>query len=468
MAEIKLISEFFVKPKHEVEAAKHPCHLSPIEIGMLSIHPIQKGLLFTLNDPLNSSDRIKVVSNLIDKLKQSLSIALIHFYPLAGRFETQLYPEEHACSIFIDCVKGPGARLIHATAPRVTLSDIVSSTNVPTFVQALFELGEKSVNYDGHTRALVSIQVTELTDGVFIGFTMNHSVVDGTSFIHFVSMLSEIYRSLENNTRENNPIKISRVPVFNYKPWVTDNEDLSVIKLPYLESEEFITRKFNHGPLREQIFHFSAQAMATLKDRANKEYESTDNVLSSFQALSAFVWRSITRARNLPLDESTSCTMLINARSRFDPPISNDYFGNFIGGAKADCNVGELMGHNLGWATMNLNKEIKSQDGETIIGLYKMVAKSPMVLRPGVGPGYHGLNKVIIGGSARFNMYGPEFGLGRAIAARMGFGNKEDGKVTANPGCEEGGSVDLEICLNPLTMAALETDSEFMSVVSLH
>ncbi|KAL2928369.1 UDP-3-O-acylglucosamine N-acyltransferase [Bienertia sinuspersici] len=48
---------------------------------------------------------------------------------------------------------------------------------------------------------------------------------------------------------------------------------------------------------------------------------------------------------------------------------------------------------------------------------------------------------------------------GWAGAARMGFGNKEDEKVTANPGCE-GGSVDLEICLRPNFMVALEADLE--------
>ena len=53
---------------------------------------------------------------------------------------------------------------------------------------------------------------------------------------------------------------------------------------------------------------------------------------------------------------------------------------------------------------------------------------------------------MVIGGSHRFDMYGPEFGLGRAAAVRMGYANKDNGKVTANPGREGGGSVDLEIC----------------------
>ncbi|KNA06369.1 hypothetical protein SOVF_181650, partial [Spinacia oleracea] len=64
---------------------------------------------------------------------------------------------------------------------------------------SFFDLGEKTVNYDGHTRPLLSIQVTELLDGVFIGFTMNHSIADGISLWHFISTLSEIFLHLDGN-----------------------------------------------------------------------------------------------------------------------------------------------------------------------------------------------------------------------------------------------------------------------------
>ncbi|KAL2928378.1 hypothetical protein RDABS01_034017 [Bienertia sinuspersici] len=64
-----------------------------------------------------------------------------------------------------------------------------------------------------------------------------------------------------------------------------------------------------------------------------------------------------------------------------------------------------------------------------------------------------GKSGLIIGGSSRFDMYGPKFRMGRASAVRMGYGNKEDGKITANPG--------------PPIMVALEVDQEFMSFVSI-
>ena len=201
---IKVISECFVRPEHAVAATKNPFYLGPVDLVFLSVDPIQKGLLF----PHQNSSTRPEISCVVERLKRSLALALVHFYPLAGRFETTKYEDEHACWIFLDCTKGPGARLIHASYVDVSVSDILSSTDVHPAVRSFFDLGERIINYDGHTKALLSIQVTELLDGVFIGFSMNHSVVDGTSFVHFVNSLSEIFRS--DPQWDESPIKISR------------------------------------------------------------------------------------------------------------------------------------------------------------------------------------------------------------------------------------------------------------------
>ncbi|XP_056694763.1 uncharacterized acetyltransferase At3g50280-like [Spinacia oleracea] len=208
--------------------------------------------------------------------------------------------------------------------------------------------------------------------------------------------------------------------------------------------------------------------MARLKGIANQQCGDDHNALSSFQALAAFVWRSITRARDLPKDEQTTCSVVMGTRSRLNPPVSEDVFGNFVRKAQWACDVDELLGNDLGRAALNIRKCIMAIDGEAILDFYKKLSNSPMVVRRGLiePEPYWGSNSVIIGGSTRFNTYGPEFGFGRALTVRTGYGNKKDGKIVANPGCEGGGSVDLEICLRPHIMAALESNQEFMNFVS--
>ncbi|KAK9690966.1 hypothetical protein RND81_09G167000 [Saponaria officinalis] len=445
---MKVISECFVKPKHEVEASKDCIYLNPTEIAMLGAHPIQKGMLFALHQPTPST----VVPNLFHKLQNSLSIVLLHFYPLAGRFATQTLDDEHACIVFIDCNKGPGAKLTHVVAPNVTISDIVSPTHVPIIVRKFFDLGEEFVNYDCHTRPLLSIQVTELVDGVFIGFTMNHSVVDGTPFMHLVSMLSEVFCS---KSTSGSLLEISKVPIYERAP---------LIKLPYLGLERIMVLR-ETAPLKDRVFHFTSKSLALLKAKANQECFSHE--VSSFQSLASFIWRSITRARNLSADQETACCLVMNARARIDPPVSDHYFGNYLAHAQTICRVGDLQSHDLGWAAKRVNDSIKAQDDKAIRSLWNWAADN--IATPGFFSSeidFHGPNAVVIGGSARFDMYGLEFGLGKAVVVRTGFANKIDGKVTASQGCEGGGSVDLEISLIDEHMAALEADHEFMSFVS--
>uniref|UniRef100_A0A0E0AJX3 Acetyltransferase n=1 Tax=Oryza glumipatula TaxID=40148 RepID=A0A0E0AJX3_9ORYZ len=69
--------------------------------------------------------------------------------------------------------------------------------------------------------------------------------------------------------------------------------------------------------------------------------------------------------------------------------------------------------------------------------------------------------------SPRFDMYGCDFGWGKAVAARSGKGNKYDGKVSLFPGRDGGGGgIDAEVELAPEHMAALEEDGEFWAAVT--
>ncbi|CAN6722709.1 unnamed protein product [Malus baccata var. baccata] len=58
-------------------------------------------------------------------------------------------------------------------------------------------------------------------------------------------------------------------------------------------------------PQRKGMFHFSAESLAKLKAKADEESGTTK--ISSFQFLSALLWRSITRAHCQPPNQGTSC-----------------------------------------------------------------------------------------------------------------------------------------------------------------
>lgn len=450
-ATVNLISECFIKPKYEVEEAKKPYYLAPLDLAMLSVHYIQKGLLFT--KPSHLDDQPYSINKLLESLKDSLSLVLVHFYPLAGQLATQVDEGRHECLVFVDCNKGPGLRFIHASLD-MSISDILSPTDVPVVVQSFFD-HDRAVNHDGHSASLVTVQVTELLDGIFIGCSFNHAMGDGTSYWHFWNMWSEIHTAKHQEL-----VPLSRMPILNR--WFPEGY-VPPILLPFAQPDEFVSR-YEAPQLRERIFHFSSESMARLKAKANKEVNDNTNKISSFQALSALCWRAIVRANCLPHDQVTNCRLATNNRHRLEPPLPPDYFGNCISAMKTSTTVGELLEHNLGWAASLLHQSVVNHSNKTVRDFIDEWLKSPVVYQ---------LDKlfdsysVMMGSSPRFDMYGNEFGFGKAIALRSGYANKFIGKVTSYQGYEGGGSLDLEICLPPDSMEALESDEEFMDAVSL-
>ena len=125
--------------------------------------------------------------------------------------------------------------------------------------------------------------------------------------------------------------------------------------------------------------------------------------------------------------------------------------------------MGELLVKNLGWAASLLQHAVVEHSNEKVLSAMKGLTESPFVFQMGafVDPYI-----VHVGSSPRFEMYGSEFGMGKALAVLSGYANKFDGKLSAFPGREGGGSPDLELCLLPDYMHALKSDEEFMEAVS--
>lgn len=414
---------------------------------MISVNYIQKGLLYPLPENQDFS-----ITTFLEDLKDSLSATLTHFHPLAARLATVKNENPPSFTVFINSDNSPGARFIHS-AVNLTVADILTPTDVPVVVQSFFD-HHKAIDYDGHDLSLLSVQVTELIDGIFIGCSINHMVVDGSSFWHFFNSWSEVFNSKRRNDRL---VPISRSPVL--ERWVPVGSD-PILTLPFTQEDEFIDRPYP-PLLRERIFHFSSESLRNLKSKVNSECNTTK--ISTLQSLSALVWRCITRARRFPPDKETGCRMAINNRSRMSPPLPENYFGNSIQTVRVSTTAGELLEQGVGWTAWRLHEAVVNHGDKEIRGYMDLWVKSPFVYKMGV---FFDGNSIQMGSSPRFDMYGNEFGLGKGLAVLSGYANKFDGKVTLYAGREGGGSMDLEVCLLPENMAVFESDEEIMSVVN--
>ncbi|XP_059276403.1 uncharacterized acetyltransferase At3g50280-like [Lycium ferocissimum] len=414
--------------------------MTPWDLQFLLLNTVQKGLLFY--KPKEEKNTLVIKSSFIDHLKTSLSRTLHFFPPLAGRFSAVKNADDDTVSFFINC-NNAGVEFTHAVSPKLTVSAIHSSSTLIT----LFPLNNV-LNVECVTKPLFGVQVTELVDGYFIGCTMNHSLVDGTSFWHFFNSWSEISRGYE---------VISKFPVL--ERYFLDKMEVP-IHLPLKLDDEKLFEKVEVPTLVERIFHLSKENIAKLKEKAN--FEMGTKSISSLQAYLAHLWRSVTRCRKLDGGEEVIITLIIGTRSRLNPPLPEGYFGNALHFKQVKTTAEELLENGLGWAAMQMNKMVVSQS-EEVVQMYKGWVENPSLISK--GSVYGGNTKLAIGSTPRHNIYSTDFGWGKPIGVRSGMANKSDGKITLFPGAKEG-SVDIEVCLSPQTLQAMENDQEFMEVVT--
>lgn len=313
---------------------------------------------------------------------------------------------------------------------------------------------------------------------------------------------SSVMRSRGNTFAEvskNGAKKITKSPDFS-----RDSVMISPAILKVPEGGPVVT--FNEKePLRERIFSFTREAILELKSKVNNKKFAVSSVellgkqsndpwtkdakmasklenwlrnavtvskpqtlseteveISSFQSLSALLWRCVTRARKLNPAKTTTFRMAVNCRHRLEPKLDPLYFGNAIQSIPTAATVDDVLSRDLRWAAEQLNKNVRSHGDETVRKCIAEWESSPRTFPLGNFDGA----MITMGSSPRFPMYDNDFGWGRPVAVRSGWANKFDGKISAFPGREGGGSVDLEVVLSPDTMAGLESDPEFMQYVS--
>lgn len=480
---VTILSKCTVIP--EIISTMGDLKLSASDLPMLSCHYIQKGGLFT-RPPFP-------IDALLSLLHRALSSALVHFPPLAGRLTTDADGYVYITS------NDAGVDFIHAYAAGISIRDLLSPVRVPDSFKEFFPF-DRTVSYDGHFKPIMAVQVTELADGLFIGCAVNHAVTDGTSFWNFFNTFAEFSRGMK---------RISRTPCFERNSVLISQ---AVLMVP--QGGPKVTFSGDE-PLAERIFSFSREAILKLKSKVNTQKSSctgaidaiemlgkqsndpwkldqkasgkvasvlenwlrnaisvskpqTDSPnlqteeISSFQSLSALLWRAVTSARKFPPTKTTTFRMAVNVRHRLEPKLEALYFGNAIQSIPTYATAGDVLSRDLRWCAEQLNRNVKAHDDEMVRKFVGDWESSPKCFPLGNFDGA----MITMGSSPRFPMYDNDFGWGRPMAIRSGRANKFDGKISAFPGREGGGSVDLEVVLSPETMAGLESDTEFMQYVT--
>ncbi|TYI01709.1 hypothetical protein ES332_A11G220400v1 [Gossypium tomentosum] len=406
MVDVRFISSSIIQAANH-SASSERIELTPWDLRFLQIGHIQKGLLFPKpKAPLQEND---TENTLIHHLKTFLSHTLHYFPPLAGQLAITQH-EDDTISLFINC-NNARASFTHAVADGVTISDIIKPVYVPTIIHSFFPLNELT-NFEGTRKPVLGIQVTDLIDGIFIGCTNNHVVVDGTSFWHFLNSWSEISKGL---------IHLSKPLVF--QRWFPDD---TIIPIP--------------------------RSVVKLK-QSNKELESIlpantemgTNNISSLQALLSHIWRLVICNKRFDPNEEITYRVVVGCKRRLSK-LPDNCFRNVILGVFVTMKAKELLEKATENTAWTMNRKIATVTEESSKMFFESWTASPKF----VTMSSFRSNSLTTSISPRFYMYG----------------NKFEGKTILFCGVEEG-SIDIEVCLFAETMGALAIDEEFMDVLTL-
>ncbi|TVU30655.1 hypothetical protein EJB05_22286, partial [Eragrostis curvula] len=464
---VRILSRRMVRPTPPTAATGdhqppiEEIHLTPWDLRLVTVDYVQKGILLP-QPPAGAGG-----APLADALASSFARALGRFYPFAGRLATD-ERADGTVTVSLRCT-GDGAEFVHAAAPGVSVADIAASFYVPSaVVSSFFQLNEvlgADAAVEEPPLPVLSAQVTELADGVFVGVSLNHSVGDGTAFWQFFNTWSEIHRrrGIGDDDHLQEAKLTTPAPAAPWR-WFLESSPVP-IPLPFRKLQH-VVRRFDRPTVQECFFTFSAASVTKLKARANAEIAGTaTSTISSLQAVLAHLWRAVCRARRLEPEQATSYSILVGCRGRVRGVPAAGYIGNAVMFAGTEpTTAGEVEAKGLGWTAWLLNRAVASFDEARVRESLERWARAPDFAYAG-SLSSRG-TALLTGSSPRFDVFGNDFGWGKPVAVRSGPGNKLDGKATMFEGPEKGGSMSLEVCIAPDALARLLADAEFMDAVT--
>ncbi|KAH0719895.1 hypothetical protein KY284_004925 [Solanum tuberosum] len=411
----------------------------------LGFHRIRRILFYKL--PISKPD---FVQNIIPPLKNSLSLTLKHYTPLAGNvarpLDTNGYPE---------------LRYVTGDSVSVTFSETDMDfnyligdhpRNAKDFYHFVPTLGEPKDAPGVQLAPVLAIQVTLFPNlGVSIGFTNHHVVGDGSTIVGFIRAWALLHKFGGDEQFLSNEL----IPFY----------DRSVVKDPYgqgmfmweemkkknLDMRDIMTPPPEHnvrGTFTIKRDDIEKLKNLILKSRRQGSSSTTLTHVTSFTVTCAYVWTCLIKSEDaigeeMIIDDSVmeyfGCPA--DFRARFNPPLPQSYFGNCIVGCVTNTRHVDLVGKEGFEIAVELIGEViqkKMKDEEWVLNgnWLKVIDDIDM-------------NRFLsIAGSPKHDLYATDFGWGRAAKLEFISLDNEDGGISMSLSKSKDFDGDLEIGLS--------------------
>ena len=420
--DIQIVFTDIIKP-----SSPTPDHLRHYTLSFIDQIMPQIFMPFVLFYPHDASANLSN-EQLHDQLKKSLSEVLTLFYPLAGRVKEKLY---------VDC-NDEGVHYVEAKA-ECKLSEFLDDL-IPDELDKFLPFELDAVN-----GLAIAVQVTFFNcGGMVVGLVFDHKVMDACSFFFFVKSWAATAHGSSSN------IATPRFESVRFFP-----PENKIYAYPSAGKDKIVVKRFV----------FDAPAIADLRAKYSTNNKNIENPRPTrMEALSTFIWSRFLAATQQEKDPNKvyAAILMANLRTRLDPPLSEDYFGNISANTVAvfpwDTEVGfdgivVPVRDAIKQVNMNYVKILKENGGQTTFSLenFEKFIRGEVV--------YLAFTSL-----CRFPVYEADFGWGEPIwvgSAKLYYKN-----LVTFLDTKSGKGIEAWINLDEEDMAKFEIDKELLAYVS--
>lgn len=366
-------------PLHGKEATViYPSETTPSTVLSLSALDSQLFLRFTIEyllvyRPRPGLDSLATVA----RVKSALAKALVPYYPLAGRVRAK---QDGSGLLEVVCL-GQGAVFIEAVDRESTINDFERAPRYVTQWRKLLSLYVADVLKGA---PLLVVQLTWLRDGAAaLGIGFNHCVCDGIGSAEFLNLFTELSTSRHNELGGGHslPKPVWDRHLMNSSSSRQQHAHTRASSVSHLEFNRvadlcgFVSR-FSNERLVPTSITFDKRRLNELRKLALSTSRPSELAYTSFEVLSAHVWRSWARSLNLPSNQILKLLFSINVRNRVKPSLPSGYYGNAFVLGCAQTRVKDLTEKGLGHAAMLVKKAKERVDSEYVKSVIDSVSQT--------------------------------------------------------------------------------------------
>ncbi|XP_047320937.1 spermidine coumaroyl-CoA acyltransferase-like [Impatiens glandulifera] len=238
----------------------------------------------------------------VSVLRQGLARTLVFYYPLAGKI--MRYDPDRSLRITFNTEEDIGVPFLEAAVLNCDLRSLnYMDGEISSVAKEFIFYNQPPINKDQGPYHPLRLQVTVFPCGGFIvGMSILHSVVDVFGAAQLFKALTEL---------AGGKVEPSVIPVWKRKRLIS-------INLP--NSQQLSSELIN------VCVNISSDGIKRLK--LELATEMGDNV-TTFEALSSYIWRSRFKALEFNPDDKTVFIMMMGFRDRLDhPKLPKGYYGN--------------------------------------------------------------------------------------------------------------------------------------------